>query len=134
MATARTISPKKTSFLAQSSAEEIVHATLANHPLVARTQIDSERFSVTLEYPVKTMNANERDTVYQTDTGPVLLPDFDCHADRMLERMELAFAAFNCPHWIELLVRVATTVEGDISVYHYSRPVRFDSKNEIIRL
>ena len=98
------------------------------------TTIDSERYSATLEYPVKTMNANERDMIYQADTGPLLLPDFDVDFDRMLEGMELAFAAFNGPHWIEMLVRVPTKMDGDISVYHYSRAVRLDAKNEIIRL
>ena len=117
-----------------ATADEIVHSTLANHPLVARTKIETERYSAVIEYPVKTMNANERDMIYQTDTGPVLLPDLECEPSELLERFELAFAAFNCPHWIELLVRVPTSVDHYLSVYHYSHPVRFDAKNELIRV
>ena len=117
-----------------SSAALIVEATLANQPLVARTEIDTPRYSATLEYPINTMNANERDMVYQTDTGPVLLPDFDCEPDALLERMDLAFAAFNCPDWVELLVRKPTTIDRDVEVYHYSQPVRFDAQNQVCRL
>jgi hypothetical protein len=116
-----------------NSAEEIVESTLANHPLAARTHIETERYSATIEYPIKTMNANERDGVYQADTGPVLLPDFACGFEQALERCELAFAAFNCPQWVEFLVRVPTLAAEDVSVYHYSRPLRLDARNEVFR-
>ena len=116
------------------SAAEIVQATLANQPLVALTEIDTERYAATLEYPVKTMNANERDWIYQTDTGPVLLPDFNADPAVMIERLELAFAAFNCPDWVEFLVRAPTTAAEGLETYHYSQPLRFDAKNEILRV
>ena len=38
-----------------------------------------------VEYPVKTMNANERDMVYQTDTGPVLLPDLSAETEKLFD-------------------------------------------------
>lgn len=118
-----------------ASAQEIVTATLANQPLVARTELEVGRYSAVLEYPVKTMNANERDWIYQTDTGPVLLPDFSCEPDALLPNLELAFAAFNCPEWIEFIVRAPTPIAEGISVYHYSRPVRFDGvRNQVIRV
>ncbi len=116
------------------SGEAIVEATLANVPLNARTTIESDRYSAVIEYPVKTMNANERDIVYQTDTGPVLFPDLTAEPAEILSRFELAFAAFNCPDWIEFLVRTPTPVSERISVQHYSKPVRFDARNEVIRL
>jgi len=117
------------------SAQEIVAATLARHPLVARTEIEAGRYSAVLEYPVKTMNANERDWIYQTDTGPVLLPDFTCEPESLLPNLELAFAAFNGPDWIEFIVRVPTPIAEGISVYHYSCPVRFNNvKNRVIRV
>ena len=117
-----------------SSAEAVVGAVLNNDPLVARTQFDTERYQAILEYPVKSINANERDMIYQTDTGPVLLPDFMAAPEQQLERMELAFSAFNCPHWIELLVRVPTEIADGVEVYHYDRSVRFDARNELIRM
>lgn len=117
-----------------NSPREIVEATLANHPLTARTRIESERYVAVIEYPVKTMNANERDDVYQTDTGPVLYPDLTAEPEDMLSRFELAFAAFNCFDWVELLVRTETEITEDVSVYHYSRAERHESQNEIIQL
>ncbi len=114
------------------SAEEIVTAVLQNVPLVAQTQLETDRYSVRLEYPVKTINANERDMVWQTDTGPVLFPDLSRKLDDILEGLELAYAAFNCAEWVEFLVRVPTTIAEDVSVYHYSRAVRMDSKNCIL--
>lgn len=117
-----------------TSAAEIVQATLNNTVLNARTTIESERWSAVIEYPVKTMNANERDDIYQTDTGPILVPDLMCEPDEMLSRLQFAYSAFNGPDWIELLVRTPTPVADGIDVYHYSKPVRFDAVNEVIAL
>ena len=114
--------------------DAIIASVLANHPLVARTAIDGERYRAVIEYPVKTINANERDKVYQTDTGPVLLPDLSRDFDDLISGLELAFAASNCPSWIEFIVRVKTPVAEGVSVYHYSKTVHLDAKNQIIRL
>jgi hypothetical protein len=116
------------------SADQIIAATLANQPLVARTQIEDDRYLAVLDYPIKTMNANDRDKIYQTDTGPVLLPDLSREPEELIGGFELAFSAFNAPHWIEFLVRAPTPIAEGISVYHYSRPVRFDAKNQIVQL
>ena len=80
------------------------------------------------------MNANERDNIYQSDTGPVLFPDLTGEPDAMLQQLQFAYTAVNCPDWVEFLVRTATTVTEDINVYHYSRSVRCDARNEIIGL
>lgn len=117
-----------------ASSQEIVEATLANDPLVARTTIDSDGYIAVIEYPIKTMNANERDWIYQTDTGPMLLPNLSAEPGALIEGFELAFAAFNCPHWIELIVRAPTPVGNEVSVFHYTRSARLNVKNEVIRL
>lgn len=116
------------------TAEEIVNATLANDLLVARTEIESERYRSTIEHPIKTMNANERDMVYQTDTGPVLLPDLTQPPESILDNLELAFSAFNNPAWIEFLVRTSTEIAKGVNVYHYSRAIRCDARNQVIRV
>jgi hypothetical protein len=116
------------------STERIVEATLKNEPLVAHTQLETSRYLVDLQYPVKTMNANERDGVYQTDTGPVLFPDLSRSPDDMIEGLELAYSAFNSPSWIEFLVRVPTEIAEGISVYHYSRSEHYECKNQVLRL
>ena len=114
--------------------DQIIEATLANHPLVARTEIEADRYVAAIDYPVKTMNANEREKIYQTDTGPVLLPDLSREPEDLISGFELAFAAFNSSHWIEFLVRVPTPIAEGISVYHYSHPIRFDARNQIMRM
>jgi len=116
------------------TAEQIIEAVLANQRLVATTEIENDRYTALLMYPVKTVNANEREKVYQTDTGPVLFPDLSRDSANLMDGLELAFAAFNCPHWTEFLVRVKTRVTDDVSVYHYSQPVRVDAKNQVIRI
>jgi hypothetical protein len=116
-------------------AEAIVDAVLGNARLVGIHRFASERYRVEIEYPVKTINANERDWVYQTDTGPILFPDMDCEPDELLGRMELAFTAANAPTWAEFIVRVRTPIEDDVDVYHYSRAVRLDGMvNEFFRI
>jgi hypothetical protein len=117
------------------SPQQIVAATLANERLAARTEWETERYMATLEYPIKTMNANERDNVYQTDTGPAMFVDLSRDPGDLLAGIELAFAAFNCPNWIEFIVRVPTDVSAEVQVHHYNRPVRWDGvKNRVVRL
>ncbi|MBX3437937.1 MAG: hypothetical protein KF861_10635 [Planctomycetaceae bacterium] len=117
-----------------TSPREIVEAVLARSPLVAQTELDSDRYTAMIEYPVKTINANERDGIYQTDTGPHLFPDLTRKPDKLIEGMELAFSAFNCPEWAEFLIRVPTPIAESVHVYHYSRTVRLDCRNRLFRL
>jgi hypothetical protein len=118
------------------SAAQIVEATLdpSGPPLVGRTVIQEGRYTAVLEFPVKTMNASERDFIYQTDTGPVLMPDFSREPDDLIAGLEMAFVAFNSPDWAEFVVRVPTSVGEGIEVYHYSKFVRLDTQNQVIRV
>jgi hypothetical protein len=116
-------------------AEAIVEAVLANERLVGVHRLESDRYRVEIEYPVKTINANERDWVYQTDTGPILFPDLDCEPDELLTRLELAFTAANNPDWAEFIVRTPTPVAEGVEVYHYSKAIRLDGiVNEFYRI
>ena len=117
-----------------NSPREIVEATLDNRLLVARTTIETDRYSALIEYPVKTMNANERDWIYQTDTGPVLLPDLTRNADEMIQGFELAFSAFNCFEWCEFIVRIPTPISDGVNVQHYSRSHRVDCRNQVFAI
>lgn len=118
------------------TAAQVVEATLdlGGPPLVARTVIEAGRYRAVLEYPVKTMNASERDLIYQTDTGPVLMPDFEQEPGDMITGFELAFVAFNCPDWAEFVVRAPVAVGDGIDVYHYSKFVRLDTHNQVMRV
>jgi hypothetical protein len=109
-----------------AGAREIVEAKLANLPLVAVLTFGTGRYEAVLELPVKTMNANEREWIYQTDTGPVLFPDLSREPDDLLAGMELAYVALNAPTWAEFIVRTRTSVADGIDVFHYSKPVRVD--------
>lgn len=113
---------------------EIISTTLNNDKLVARTTIEVEGYEAVIEYPIKTMNVNERDLIYQTDTGPILLPDFGHQSENAIDGMQLAFAAFNCTSWTEFIIRDRSRVVDGVDVYHYCKPVRMVAKNEVIRL
>ncbi len=115
--------------------EAIIAATYAHQPLSAATEYTSGRYRVLLQYPVKTFNVNERDNVYQTDTGPVLWPDLSREPADLIAGLNLAFTAFNCPEWIEAVVRVPTDAPSGLKVYHYTQSVRLDGvQNRMYRV
>lgn len=104
----------------------IAEAVLANDLLVGIHRIEGTRYVAEIEYPVKTINANEREGVFQTDTGPILLPDLDREPGDLLAGLDLAFTATNALDWAELIVRARTPVGAGIDVFHYARTVRLD--------
>ena len=118
--------------------EAIVKATLDNRLLNGRTTIadPTGRYRATIEFPVKTMNANDIRNIYQVDTGPVLLPDFKSQERRMVERFDLAFVAYSKPDEAYFVIQepisVCSTEEPKVS--HYSRIVRMDTVNEVVVL
>jgi hypothetical protein len=114
------------------SADDIIEAIFAGVPVVGQTEIEDERYTARIEYPVKTINVNERDKIYQTDTGPVLLPDLSREPDDLIGGLELAFSAFNCPQWTEFVIRTKTPVAEGVNVYHYAKRARLHSRNRII--
>ena len=116
-------------------AQAICEATLARDLLVAVTTIRHGRYQAAIEYPIKTMNANEREWVYQTDTGPVLYPDLDAPPEQLHERLDVAFEAHNAPDWAQFIVRRPTTIAEGIEVYHYDESIRLDGvENAIYRI
>lgn len=114
--------------------EQIVEATFRNDSLVARTEFEAGGYFVALEYPVKTMNVSERDKIFQTDTGPVLLPEFSNNSSDLMESFALAFVAFNSFGWAEFIVRGPTPIADGLEVYHYCRGVRMNCKNRLFRV
>ncbi len=109
-----------------TSTEEIVDAVLNDRPLVSQTEYELENGThVFLEYPVKVVNASERELFYQVDTGPVLIPDvtsFDgVHEISMLRQAFMAHNTLNCT---EMLMNVPTAIGGGLSVNHYARVVK----------
>jgi len=115
----------------------VVAATLANRPLVGRTELADEAggWRALLEYPIKTMNANDLETIFQVDTGPVLYPDFRSPADRLIDRFELAYLAYNDFPRAEFILQLPTSVpEGDpeaLVTPHYSAIRKLPARNSL---
>lgn len=105
----------------------IVRASLAGVPLVGQVDLASEdgRLKALLEFPVKTMNANDGRDVYQVDTGPVPFVDFGTAGDRHIQRMWPAYVAYNAPHFADFVVqhphRVPAGNGQAVTVTHYGR-------------
>ncbi|MDA4122653.1 MAG: hypothetical protein OK456_05665 [Thaumarchaeota archaeon] len=119
--------------------DEVVEATFANRPLVARMEYDDGGYHVRIDHPVKTINVNAKYHYFQTDTGPLLLPDFTPKrvkaAKLQIETLDLAFEAYNSPTWAEFVINVPTKVGPDLEVDHYSKFRRIDRmKNSMIAL
>jgi hypothetical protein len=117
------------------TSDAIIQATLADELLAGRIEFSAlDRYDVTLDFPIKTINASERDHIYQTDTGPILFPDFSLPFEHILETFQLAFVAYNAPDWAEFILRAPTPLTDEISVNHYSKTVRLETRNSILRL
>jgi hypothetical protein len=133
------IDPFKVDGRLLKSADEVVEATFANKRLVARLEYDEGDYHVRIEHPVKTINVNSKYHYFQTDTGPILLPDLTPSraksVKRKIEIMDLAFEAFNSPDWAEFVINVPTEVAPGVEVNHYSKFRRIDGmKNAIIAI
>jgi len=116
------------------STAETVQATLEGVPLVARTEIASEsgRFRCLLEYPVKTMNANDILPMYQVDTGPVPFPSWEPDVALTAGRFRLAFVAFNAPHFADFVILAPTELAPGVLTPHYSEIVSLPARNEVL--
>lgn len=113
---------------------EIVEAVIRNCPIVAQTEFSlPDRSHVFLEYPVKVVNASEREMFYQVDTGPVLVPDCDAFDGTLgISALRLAFIAHNTLGCTELLLNVPTPICDGVSVNHYSRVMKVNAVNRMI--
>lgn len=110
--------------------DDIIEAIRGDRHIVSRTEYSVGDYHVILEHPVKTINYSEREQVFQTDTGPILLPDLSAErlasCTRLVECFDLAYSAFNSMNWAEFIVNVPTPVGEAITVNHYSRPSRIE--------
>lgn len=116
------------------SAQAIIRATLANELLVGRCAFAlHDRYDIEMDFPIKTMNANEREWIYQVDTGPILFPDMSADCQNWIDSFHLAYVAFNRADWAEFILQTATPLSDSISVNHYSRIVQMNTQNSIFR-
>ena len=107
----------------------IVTATLANRPLIARTELRDESGGqrAVLEYPVRTMNVLPvkapgipRDPPqFQVDTGPIIFPDFTKDTDKAIELFEVAYVVYNLFDEAYFTLRKPLAArEGDDPAHH----------------
>ncbi|MCC7083429.1 MAG: hypothetical protein IT427_00300 [Pirellulales bacterium] len=119
--------------------DEIIAGIRGERALVAHTEYDDGGYRVIIDHPVKTINYSERENVFQTDTGPILLPDLSParlqKCQRLIDCFDLAFSAFNSSGWVEFIVNVPTPVGASITVNHYSQTRRVDAAaNSVIEV
>ena len=119
--------------------EAIREATYRFAPLVSQTRISSEEAGLTaiIECPIKTMNTNRERDAYQVDTGPVAFPDLGGGYERHVDRISLAFLAFNAPDFTDFVIETPTDVGTPTGVgeacqiYHYSKLVSLPAENRL---
>lgn len=99
-------------------ARAAVQASLDHRLLYGEVVFQEAGHLIRLEFPIKTMNANDIEWMYQVDTGPVCIPDFARDAERMVERLEPAFVAYNAPDFADFVVQ-RPQAEGGTTVTHY---------------
>jgi hypothetical protein len=123
--------------------EAVIQATHAFKPVVAQTEIRdaASKLCAIIEYPVKTLNTHKLRKMYQTDTGPVVFPDLTRDCERHVERLDLAYVAFNVPHFADFVIEAPTPLldkgaEGKeiARIYHYSRRLSLPAKNRLFAL
>ena len=112
--------------------DAILDSTFEGNKLNAITTIENENYIYSLEYPIKTMNVNEKDKIFQTDTGPVLFPNLNKKFDDIFRDIEMAYIAFNRFDYAEMIVRKEKELNSKIKVFHYHEKYNLEVNNTII--
>lgn len=117
--------------------EKIKESTIAGIPIVTQTEIHNEELglSAIIECPCKTININDSRKLYQTDTGPIALPDLGRRYDVQIDCLRLAFIAFNVPEFADFVIEVPTPILVDnkevTTVHHYSELLSLPVLNKL---
>ena len=101
-------------------------------PLNAITEIENEKYRFLIQYPIKTINVNEKVKMVQPDTGPILFSDLNHDFEMIMENLELAFIAWNKTDYAEFLVRKEKKLNQEFSVFHYHEVKKMKVINSII--
>lgn len=111
----------------------MVQASLENVPLVGRVEIGEGNLTALLEFPIKTMNANDIQPTYQVDTGPLPFPDFSANVELHIKRLSPAYVAYNAPDFADFVVQQPMSVDGT-TVTHYGNPFSLPAKTSVFGL
>jgi len=115
---------------------EIIQASLDGVPLVGSVEIEDGALKAVMTFPIKTMNANNIDDIYQVDTGPLPFPDFSANVDLHVKRLSPAYVAYNAPDFADFVVQQPLPIMKDgaevATVTHYSNPFSLPAKTQVI--
>jgi hypothetical protein len=120
--------------------EQIRDATAQGLPIVTQTEIANAETGLraVIECPTKTMNISLDRRMYQVDTGPVAFPDLSRRFDPPIDCLNLAFIAFNAPHFADFVIEQPTPVveeeQDKCRIYHYSSPISVSARNILLAL
>ena len=119
-----------------TTTRQIIAAVLDGRAIVGRTEFKAADGSrVMVEYPIKTINASERDHFYQVDTGPILLPEPGRGKPASsIASLQRAFIAHNSADYAEVIINVPTPLTKSISVNHYSKVIGLKVRNRLFAL
>lgn len=115
---------------------EIVQASLDCVPLIGRVELEEGALKAVLAFPIKTMNANDIEDMYQVDTGPLPFPNFAADVDLHVKRLSPAYVAYNAPDFADFVVQQPVPVvveDAEVAkVTHYSNPMGLKAKTQVI--
>lgn len=117
---------------------KIQHAMESGLPIVCRTTLADEatKLRAVVEYPVKTMNMNVEKQLWQTDTGPLALPDLSQRYEHVIESLRLAFVAANRPDEAYFIIEQPhpLTVDDRVvaEVRHFTKPYAAAVQNVLL--
>lgn len=115
-------------------------AVAAGLPLVTQTELRNPEtgLSAIIECPVKTMNTKQKELMWQTDTGPIALPDLTRRYDPQIESLSLAYIAINAVDFADFVVECETPILADdeevCKVFHYSKLLSFPATSRVFAL
>lgn len=120
--------------------KKIRDATAAGIPIVTQTELKNNDTGLTaiVECPCKTLNISHPKKMYQVDTGPVAYPDLSINYEIQIDCLNLAFIAFNKPHFADFVIEAPTPIikggKEVAKVYHYSKIISMTTENKIFAL
>jgi hypothetical protein len=102
---------------------EVVQASLSGVPLIGTVafKVPDSTWDARLEFPIKTLNANDIEVIWQVDTGPVAWPDTTRPVSLGIESLTPAYVAYNCRTFADFVVQQPLRIaDGAAEVTHYS--------------
>jgi hypothetical protein len=82
---------------------EIIRCARANGTIVAQASFEHGRVTVTVEFPVRHINADPERGAFQVETGTVALPAGPDRGRSALDQLEVHYVAFNTLTWMSVL-------------------------------